>query len=341
MIAAALGLLFLLIFSELASANFKRLAPVIEAWDHNKTLAKQAMEIPNMVQGGWGKLAVLFWAIGTSIPLLAFTLACNLFLTDDRRTSDLIVGTAIGNNIIGLSLAFGLIMMSGPITFFRIRTMTSPVFLLLGTMAFTFACLNNVITRWEAGFLLLLVVAYGFYFRRFSSEWKHYERQQVTSTLLESADGLLPILAVFCMGIGFFILAVLVSYPFLVHINQTLEQGRILDSKLAIHGIAFFLSLPWLFRSVYSVKESATEKALTLTSISHACLLNMLFIPGITALFHPLTLSMRMVSMDLPVLLLLTGVFVCSLLVEKEEGGCLTLLLIASYFLYTGLGLFL
>ncbi len=304
-------------------------------------LAKQGIEIPKMAQGGWEKIAVLFWALGTAIPLLAFTLACNLFLSDDRRSSDLIIGATIGNNIIGLSLAFGLILMSGPITFFRLRTMTSPVFLLLATMAFTFACLNNVISRWEASLLLLLGIAYVFYFRRFSSEWSYYERQQETPSLLESSDGILPIIAVFCMGIGFFMLAVLVSYPFLMHINEILEQGRILDSKLAIHGIAFFLAMPWLFRSVYSVKESASGKAITLTSISHACLLNMLFLPGIIALFHPLSFSMRIVSVDLPVLLLLTGIFVCSLLVEKEKGGKLTILLIASYFLYTGLGLFL
>ena len=334
MISAALGLFFLLLFSELASANFKRLAPVLEAWNRSKHPLTSAL-------GSWEKLAVLFWAVGTSIPLLAFTLACNLFLIDPNRIGDLILGSAIGSNVLGLSLAFGLILLNGPITFFRIRTISSPVFLLLATVAFTFTCLNQTVTRIEGAILLLLAVAYGFYFRRFSSEWTYYERKQANHSLFESADGLLPVLAIFCMGIGFFVLAVLVSYPFLNWVKQFLNSGIITDAKFAIHIIAPCLSLPWLLRSMYSVKESSTGKALTLTSISHACLLNVLLLPGIMALFNPLTLSTRIISMDLPVLFFFTGVFVCSLLVEKEKGGKLTILLIASYFLYTGLGLIL
>lgn len=335
MLSAALGLLFLLLFSELAAANFKRLSPVLEAWDGSKT--------PHLLHGGWQKLAVFFWALGTSIPLLAFTLACHLFVNNPQTTSDLTLGATIGSNIIGLSLAFGLILLKGPIHFFRLRTITSPVFLLLATVAFTYVCLNNEITRAEGGLLLLLAIAYSFYFRRFSSEWTYYERQQVNHSLTESTDGLLPIIAVFCMGIGFFVLAVMVSYPFVTWIDGYLlsSSTSLTYSKLATHVVAFFLALPWLFRSILSMKENDTGKALTLTSISHACLLNVLFLPGIVGLVEPLSFSMRIISVDLPVLLCLTGVFVCSLLVEKEKGGLLTILLIVSYLFYTGLGLLL
>lgn len=341
MVASLFSLGFLLFFAEIASANFKRLAPVLEAWDQTRKAIAPSTETPALTWiGGWEKLAAMVWALGVSIPLLAFALAAHLFLEEPGLAGNLIVGSALGGNVIGLSLGFGLVLFSGPITFFRVRTITSPVFLLLATVVFTYACLNKRLSLVEGSILLVLAVAYGFYFRRFSSEWKHYERAFARQSLVESSEGFLPILALLCMGVGFFLLAVVVSYPFVTELGRLAHQEGHEAFRVGAHLVAFLLYAPWLFRCLLANWESPTTKAVTLSSIGHACLLNVLLVPALAAFLGARDLSSSLISLYLPVLFAFTGIFASALLVEKEKGGKLPWVLIVFYLAYTGLGLF-
>jgi Ca2+/Na+ antiporter len=334
---------FLLFFAELASANLKRLAPVLEAWDHSKRPVPAGTRDGNPFpwKGGWEKLAALVWALGVSIPLLAFALACRLFLEDRAQAANLILGSTVGSNVLGLTLAFGAVLISGPVTFFRVRSMTSPVFLLLATVAFTYTCLNLRVAPGEGFLLLLLLLAYGIYFRRFSSEWKNYERAFPQASLVESSEGILPILAVLCMGIGFFLLAILVAYPFVQALGAwSTDHGGGADSfRLGAHLAAFVLASPWLLRCLMAARAGSTAKAATLSSISHACLLNVLLIPAFAAFLGAGGLTSSMLALHLPALLVLTGVFVSALLIEKEQGGMLSWILFGLYLVYTVLGM--
>ncbi len=330
----------LLLFADFSSANFKRLAPVLEAWDQSRSSSGSPAETnPLPWVGGWEKLAAMVWAFALSIPLLAFAVGCYVFLNNPVQAGNFILGTAVGTNIIGLSLVFGIVMLSGPLTFFRVRTVTSPVFLLIATVVFAFACLNQVISVGEALIMLLLSFGYGIYFRRFSSEWKHYERTFAGASLVEATEGILPVIALLCMGIGFFLLAVLVSYPLVQELARGAESTNLGPFRMGAHIVAFGVSLPWLLRSLLHVRSSTSSKALTITSISHSCLLNVLLLPALAALFGAQDLAPELLSVHWPVLLVLTGVFVSALLIEKEEGGKLPYFLIAGYLVYTGFGL--
>ncbi|NUM88043.1 MAG: hypothetical protein HUU37_02460 [Bdellovibrionales bacterium] len=342
MLATAGSLLLLIIFSELSAENFKRLAPLLEARDDRLLRATApAGAADALLAGRWGKLGALSWTVGTTIPFLVFSLACHLFLPRNETADNLVIGTAVGNNVIALSLVFGLAMMRGSLTFFRIRSLTSPVFLLLAAMAFTFTALNLRITPGEGAVLLLLTAAYGFYFRSYSTEWKHFERENPVTTLIDADDGALPVIAVICLAVGFFVLALLSAWPFVRTIYALAETGEIGASKLAVHGVALALSLPWLLRAVLSVRGSAAQRTRTLSSISHACLLMILFLPGLNAVLHARDLRPAFATLHLPVLLLITGIYVVSLLIEKEKGGILPAFLLVFYAVYTGVGLFL
>jgi len=340
MLSALFSLGFLLLFAEFSSANFKRLAPVLEAWDQSRRSPGTGSDSnPFPWLGGWEKLAAMVWALALSIPLLAFALGCHLFLHDSVLSGNFVIGTAVGSNIIGLSVAFAMVMLSGPLTFFRVRTITSPVFLLVATVIFAYTCLNSNISTWEAMLMLVLTVGYGLYFRRFSSEWKHYESKFAGRSLVESAEGVLPIVALLCMGLGFFLLAVLVSYPLVQMLSQLAVSTDMGSFRIGAHLMSFAVSLPWLARCIYHVRSGTTSKALTITSISHACLLNVLLLPALVALLGVRDLAPELLSVHLPALLTLTGIFVLALLIEKEEGGKLPYLLIAAYLVYTVVGI--
>lgn len=341
MLAALISLTLLLLFAEFSSANFKRLAPVLEAWDQSKNRGGTASLDSNPFPwvGGWEKLAAMVWAIALSIPLLAFALGCHIFLGNSEESGNFVIGTAVGSNIIGLSVAFGLVLLSGPLTFFRVRSITSPVFVLIASVVFAYACLNSQLSLPEASILLILAVAYGLYFRRFSSEWKHYESKFAGSSLLESAEGILPVIALICMGIGFFLLAVLVSYPLVTELALLAKSTDIGPFRMGAHVMAFAVSFPWLVRCVLHIRSGSTSKAITVTSIGHACLLNVLLLPAIAAILGVRNLAPELLSVHLPVLLTLTGIFVAALLIEKEKGGKLPYFLIGAYLVYTGIGL--
>jgi Ca2+/Na+ antiporter len=341
MLVTLLSLGLLLLFAEIASANFKRLSPVLEAWDISKILPGAAGGFTGGVPwlGGWEKLAALVWAFGVSIPLLAFALACHLFLPNPELAGNLILGASVGGNIIGLSLGFALVLLSGPITFFRVRTITSPVFLLVATVIFIYASLNSRLSIWEGLLLLTLVFAYGLYFRRFSSEWKHYERTFARESLVESSEGILPVLALLCMGIGFFLLAVVASYPFVAGLGDLARNEGPEAFRLGAHLVSFALYAPWLLRCLLAAREGPTSKAITVSSISHACLLNVLLLPALAAFLGARNLTPSMLSLYLPSLFAFTGIYVAALLIEKEKGGKLPWVLIVFYLAYTGLGL--
>lgn len=340
MVATLLSLGFLLFFAELASANFKRLSPVLEAWDQSKnvpgTSSTELSPLPWL--GGWEKLAAMVWALAVSIPLLAFALACHLFLHNPELSGNLILGASLGGNVIGLSLGFGLVLFSGPITFFRVRSITSPVFLLVATVVFIYTCLNNRLTAWEGLLLLSLIFAYGLYFRRFSSEWKYYERTFTRQSLVESSEGVLPILALLCMGVGFFLLAVVVSYPFVTSLGEIARNEGPEAFRISAHLVSFALYAPWLMRCLLAVREGPTSKAITLSSISHACLLNVLLLPALASFLGAQDLAPSLLSFYLPALFAFTGIFVAALLIEKEKGGRLPWILILFYLVYTALG---
>lgn len=339
---SAVSLFFLLFFSELSAENFKRLAPILEARDERarqKAAAAEGLESP--FQGGWEKLAALSWTIGVSLPFLAFSAGCHFFLPRVAVVDNLVIGSAVGNNILALSLVFGLVLLKGPLTFFRVRSLTSPVFLLLAAVAFVLTGLNERITSLEGTLLILLTLAYGFYFRSFSSEWKHFEKAKSSPQLLESSEGILPFIAVICLAIGFFALAVLVSFPFVRGIFMAVDAGKITSTQTAVYIVAPLLSLPWLLKALQSIRGNPTVKARTISNITHGCLLNILFVPGINALVTDRYLAPQFVEVHFVALLVATGVFVVSLLIEKEEGGILSPLLIAFYLLYTGIGFLL
>ncbi len=288
----------------------------------------------------WGRIAILAWAIGGMVPILVFTLAAFLYLPRMQSTAvDLAVGTTIGGNIIALGLLFGLILYSSRLTFFRIRTMSSPIFLFLGTFAFIIVTLDAHVSKIEGVALWVMALAYAFYFRSFSSDWNYYQRNTKDSAD-ELAGGFLPILAIVCMGLGFFLFSVVVAYPFIRWLILFGETNAYSDLVLGTNFIALLLTFPWIIRVLFTLGASATQKAINVTNITHTCFLNLMLLPGVIAFIAPFDIATELLKVDLPVLLFFTGVFAATLLIEKQQGRALPGLILLTYFIYLSTGVF-
>ena len=288
--------------------------------------------------GHWEKLAILAWAFAGTIPLLAFSSTCMLFLDPDANSTRNFIGGAIaGSNIVALGLLFGLVLYSSPLTFFRIRTMASPVVLFLATILFVLACLDAKISLLEGAALWALATGYAIYFRAYSSEWKYYQRHS-NDAAGQVAMGFLPVLSVLSMAFGFLLIAVIVAYPFASWIAAFGARNHFSGVMLGAQVVAPLLTFPWLIRILFSLGSSDTQKARSISSITHTCLLNILFLPGFLGFFRPLGLGRDMLMIDLPVLLFFTCTFVCTLLIEKQEGRALPSFIIIAYLVYIATG---
>jgi Ca2+/Na+ antiporter len=329
---ALLSLGGLLIFAGMASANFKRLAPLLAAIERHNTTEENQVLTGSLWMGSWGKLALLFWSIGISTPLLSFAISAYVFLPPGDTAGNLVMGATVGSNAILLTLGLSVIFLSGPLGFFRVRSVTSPVFLLLATVAFAYTCLDQRLSVWEGGLLLFLLLSYALYFRTFSSEWKQTEKNHLPS--VDATEGFLPLLALICLGVGFFLLSILAAYPLVRELGLR-APGEYEASAIGAHGIGLTLALPWILSTARKASGNSSAKALALSSLSHSCLLNVLFLPAMVAFLGSGHLSHQLVALHIPVALLLTGVLVAVLLVEKEEGGRLPYALTGAYLAYS------
>lgn len=335
---AILSLLLFLGFAELSAVCLKRLAPFLAAWLGDSLDTSASGESMIEAHPTWGRLAILGWAIGGMVPLLAFALGALLYFPDSPQTAmNLFMGATIGGNIIAVGLLFGLILYSSQLTFFRIRTMSSPIFLFLGTIAFIVVALDAKISKLEGVSLWLIAVAYAFYFRSYSSDWRYYQRQRKDATAAVPG-GFLVVLSIVCMGAGFFVLAALSSYPFLMWLLNFGVRNSYSDLLLGTTFMALLLNFPWILRVLFTLGASSTQKAMSVTNITHTCFLNLLLLPGIIALLAPIDIAPELLNIDIPVLFFFTGVFAATLLIEKQEGRVLPGLIIFLYFIYLATG---
>jgi Ca2+/Na+ antiporter len=107
---------------------------------------------------------------------------------------------------------------------------------------------------------------------------------------------------------------------------------------LGAQVVAPLLTFPWLIRILFSLGSSDTQKARSISSITHTCFLNVLFLPGLLAFFRPLGIGRDMLMIDLPVLLFFTCTFICTLLIEKQEGRALPSFIMLAYLVYIATG---
>lgn len=323
-----LSLLGFLLFAELSAGSLKELAPKLSLWVSPKQDGEK-----------WKKIALLFFSFAGAIPLLSFSIACLLFLEDKAELSvDLIAGAILGTNIIALALLFGLILYSSRLTFFRIRTMSSPVFLFLATMAFILVCLDRKISFVEGVFLWILAIVYSLYFRSFSREEKYYERHSRKNA---SKESFVSIFVYLSMHIIFFIASILSANAFVLWLADWLMENNYSSLLVGAKVIALLISLPWIIRVLFTLSKSDTQKAMSVTSITHICLTNILFLPGVLSLFWVIELSSSTVSTQLPILLFFTGIYTVTVLIEKQEGRMLPTFILFSYFIYLAAGVIL
>lgn len=257
-------------------------------------------------------------ATATSLPELATAVTATL-----SGSYGIAVGNVVGSNAfnLGMVLAIGVIIL--PIASER-HTLRDGMIVLAATCVFAvFAVLTNRgIGRIEAAILLILYLGYVVYLVRttkFSGE-------------MEVTDKSMGIMAVMLLAGG---LLLAFGSPILVGSAERLSRvWNIEGSIIAVTLIAAGTSLPELMTGITAAIKG--HEGIAVGNVLGSNLFNILLIPGIAAMIHPLGISPLLGQGLIPAMLLLTALTI-TLSVRKmgKKEGVLLLISFSLFLLLT------
>lgn len=252
------------------------------------------LHLPPFVTG------IILVGLGTSLPELASSLAATA-----QGKGEVVVANIIGSNIANILLVVGLVALLSRYLLVKKGILSVDVpFLLGGTAVFLIMAANGSISSVEGAVLLLLAVAYLFYYlsRR---EKKDFSRKEKKKLDIESLRQLV-------FGLGGLVLA---AHYLILSLSQLAFSLKVPESLIAVTALAIGTSLPELAVSIRAVL--AKQPAISLGNIFGSNIFNLLLVGGLSAIIRPLSLDPLMMKTGLPFLILATLLFVFSCAFKK------------------------
>ncbi len=291
-------------------------------------LAKH-LKIPPIIVG------LLFVAVLTSIPELAVSLY-SAYLGEP----DIALGTIIGSSITTIGLVLGVTAMISPLVVESFTVLLEAPFLLLASVIlfvlsfrlFDFGSATYIIGKIDGLLMLLFFLIFLVY------TWKNTvfrESQKVSDEFMAAfTTGLVPFaktLFVFLIGLG----AVFLGAKIVVNTGLGIAAGfHIQKTVIGLVLIAIGTSLPEFVVALVGMFKK--EYDLVIGNILGSCIITLLFVTGITALYKPLPVNVHLVFVDMITLMLIScffQIFITSdKTVSRKEGAILFML----YLIYVG-----
>lgn len=293
-------------------------------------LAKH-LKIPPIIVG------LFFVAVLTSIPELAVSLY-SAYLGEP----DIALGTIIGSSITTIGLVLGVTAMISPLVVESFTVLLEAPFLLLASVVlfvlsfrlFDFDSATYIIGKIDGLLMILFFLMFLMY------TWKNTvfkESQKVSDEfMIAFKTGIVPFaktMLVFLIGLG----AVFLGAKIVVNTGLGIAAGfGIEKTVIGLILIAVGTSLPEFV--VALVGTFKKEYDLVIGNILGSCIITLLFVTGITALYKPLLVDVHLVFFDMIALLLVAcffQIFITSdRTVTRKEGAALFLMYLA-YVAYT------
>lgn len=250
-------------------------------------------------------------AFGTSLPELLVSLVANI---EGGTKSGIAIGNIVGSNIANLGLILGV---AAVLTVVRVERhiIRREMPLLLAT-SFIFVAL-----AWNGNLGLLegIVLTIGLLFFTYTS----YRAVRSDPEQLEDAEESLEVIESFDEGIGepsthplqdagmvvIGLVALIFGADWLVGAAESLARALgVSELVIGLTLVALGTSLPELATTIAAVRQG--EADIAVGNVVGSNLFNMLFIGGVTAIARPLIVPRNMFTLDLPIMLVLTGLVV-------------------------------
>ncbi|EJW21613.1 hypothetical protein IMCC14465_14090 [alpha proteobacterium IMCC14465] len=276
------------------------------------------LKIPPLIIG----LTII--AFGTSAPELMVSIQAAF-----QGQPDIAIGNIIGSNISNMLLVLGVSALIQPIIVQGKELTRDGVFMMLVTLGFCFIAFYGDITRPIAAGMVGLIVLYTVYLYRQGDD-DHVE-QEVTENLLAGAS-IMTSLVFVVLGTA----AVVWGADLLVKgaVILAMEFG-VSEGVIGLTVVAIGTSLPELVISILAAWRG--QAALAVGNIVGSNIYNILLILGLTGLVHPIEIAADFLTMDIWVLLGVSGVTIYLLSYQQGISRLFGGLFLASYIIYIAL----
>ena len=295
------------------------LAPVFLAWGANRFVDGASGLSFNLGMSPM-LIGVLVMGFGTSLPELLVSL-----FSSAMGNSGLSLGNAYGSNIINIGIVLGLATVLSPVVVRKHVVRRELPLLILATAITAFLIMDYELSRSNGLTLLALFVVVAIYLVRSSSP----EPDEPDNRALPLGKSITYLV------VGLAVIA-LCSAVLVWSARGIVGNLGISELVVGVVVLALGTSLPELVVIVVAAKRG--EHQLALGNVIGSNLFNTLAVVGTAGLIAPALLDAELVTRDLPVMFVLTGVLVVMAygwgrrtgVINKLEGGIL-LLAVAGY----------
>lgn len=242
-------------------------------------------------------------AIGTSLP----ELVTSMFALFDGGATEFVADTIVGSNIANVLLIFGV----GAIIAKRFKVATSLIdvdlpFFFLSMAIFVYFAFDQVISRWEGVFLLVLFVIFILYSIKSSDNEadKKKDKEELADVKKHLKATRADMGKYLLLIVGSGALVALTSKYLITSVLMLSEIAGISSSVLTVILVAFGTSLPEVVTSLAAVRRN--NYGIAIGNALGSNIFNFLLVGGLPALFMDLAISETVFSVALPFIVIVT-----------------------------------
>jgi cation:H+ antiporter len=269
-------------------------------------------------------------AMGTSAPELVVS------LSSVKSNPAISIGNIVGSNICNLALILGITALINPVKILFKDTRVD-WFMCLGSglLLYFFLSGDRVLEAFEGFILVLIVIIYTYYLVEMSrSEAKNNEGEVLEPEVQEELDKALNSKTI--VELGFIVLGVALLYfggEMFVNGAVTIAKDfNVSEEIIGLTIVSIGTSAPELITSVIAAFKKNTD--LAYGNLIGSNIFNVLWILGCTSMVHNITISEKMISFDVIVMLLIVLITLPMILIRKQIGRIEGLVLLGCYVSY-------
>jgi len=275
-------------------------------WLGSEALIRGATALTDRYLLSDAAFGMLVLAVGTDLPEIFIAVDASIRSLNGENLSGIVIGSAVGSSIGQFGLVFGV---AGFIGFeaMRRRFLARNAFFLLGSIAALFAfSYNGQVTRWEGAILVFFYATYlvVLFLRRALSpdaEAKPTSEWSLRPWIMLTAGLVLLLLA------AELTVASAIGFAKLVGLSNVAVSAII---------IGMGSSLPELSVSFSALLNNRGK--MSAGNLLGSNVLDTLLVPGLAAVISPLAVPGEVLSIDLPLLLLVTVLIIFFLYVSRR-----------------------
>lgn len=260
-------------------------------------------------------------AFGSSAPEAALALMSD-------KSPDVVLGNIVGSNIANIGLVIGISALVYPLAT-RFDTVRFEVWVMLAATAlFTVMAYNRQMEVFEGIILLLIMALFIYVVYRFS---RQDPMREIADEVLRSEDDsrLSTNLLITIVSLG---LLVIGARFFVIGAVEFASFMGVSELVVGLVVVAIGTSLPELSISLVAAIKKETE--IILSNIIGSNIFNSLFVMGLAAVNSPIMVPMHMMSLEFPLMLVLSIMLLLAIRFRGGVGRKFGLVFVFIYFAY-------